>query len=232
MSNEIENKYKVKLAHPVSRNRRVVFDVTPDLVETRNVNYKSLDPVHTPGQIYVYGNTSSRTFNLSNVRLISRTKEEAEENLKRLQILRTWTLPVFGQSTLDVTERGERKLRADNPGYFTPFSSEEERVFFLGEEMLGAPPDVIFLSAYSDTPTGGRPASQSGFQLEHIRRVPVVLQQLSIPYPSDVDYIPTTSGVPMPTIMTIDMVLLETHSPREYSKFSLQNYRKGILKGF
>ena len=78
----------------------------------------------------------------------------------------------------------------------------------------------------------------------NIHNIPVVLQQLSIPYPSDADYIDTIeytvpsdgtvikAGVPFPTIMTVDMVLLETHSPREFANFDLKAYRQGLLDNF
>ena len=72
----------------------------------------------------------------------------------------------------------------------------------------------------------------------------MVLQQISIPYPSDVDYIDTVElrpmkddtvikgGVPFPTIMTVDMVLLETHSPAEFARFDLKAFKQGKLDTF
>lgn len=245
-TNEIENIFKVKLQHPIIRSRKVVFDVTPDLIENRNVNYRTLDPVHLPGQIYVYGSTASRTFNISNARLISRTREEAENNLRRLQILRAWTMPVFGKGSLENLTLSQRQARAqrDATSGFNAIDAPEtgnesvgltspQRREIYGRDLVGSPPNVIHLSAYSATPsksTGGR--GNQALQLEHIRRVPCVVQQLSIPYPSDVDYIPSISGIPMPTIMTIDMTLVETHSPQEYEAFSIDDFRQGILRGF
>ena len=230
------NQFKVKLRSQVTQ-LVVAFDVTPEITETRNVNYKTLDPVHMPGGIHVYGNTSSRIFNINNVRLVSRSRAEASKNLYRLNILRSWAMPHFG---------------------------------IAEDSLLGAPPDVLSLHAYStgpgsssDTtapiqPTGasGNDASNaSDLQEEqntnffrrvrptNIHNIPVVMQQISIPYPSDTDYIETIeksfndgttikAGVPFPTIMTIDMVLMETHSPREIAKFSLEKYRQGLLDTF
>jgi hypothetical protein len=110
-------------------------------------------------------------------------------------------------------------------------SRQQERAATpTNRDFLGAPPKVLQLSAYS------RLGAQTGVQgLGHIRRVPVVIQQLSIPYPSDTDYIPTddsSNPTPMPTIMTLDMTLVETHSPQEYQDFSLEDFRNGNLKGF
>jgi hypothetical protein len=243
-TNEIENVFNVKLQHPTIRSRKVVFDVTPDLIENRNVTYKTLEPVHMPGQIYVFGTTASRTFNISNARLISRTREEAECNLQRLQILRAWTMPAFGKGGLtsdQLAARGNTQSRTGDggpdmiqPGTQQIGSTSAQRRDLYGVERLGDPPEFVELSAYSavSTLSTGQKTGGRDLRLEHIRRVPCVIQQLSIPYPSDVDYIPSISGIPMPTIMTIDMTLIETHSPREYEQFSLSNFRNGILRGF
>jgi len=205
MANEIENQFKVKLQHPLDRTRKVVFEVTPDLIENRSINYKSLDPVHMPGQIFVYGSSSSRTFNISSIRLISRTPQEAQKNLTTLHMLRFWCMPRFGEQ-----------------------STPEDKT--LGQ--LGQPPDVILLSAYSKVPSDIALANNKAQRMGHLNRVPVVITNLSVPYPSDVDYIPTPDGVPMPTIMTIDMTLVETHSPIQYEKFSLAQFKNGTLPGF
>ncbi len=222
------NQYKVKIRSQVT-NTVVAFDVTPEVTETRNVNYKTMEPVHMPGGIHVYSGTSSRIFNINNIRLVSRTREEASKNLYRLNVLRSWAMPYFGKDT---------------------------------SNLIGAPPDVLALTAYAtgsgDTANawstvagGGDADQQAGFtnnpslartRPTNIHQVPVVLQQISIPYPSDTDYINTTildigdtvieGGVPFPTIMTVDMVLLETHSPREYANFDLKRYRQGKLDTF
>lgn len=222
------NQYKVKLRSQVT-NTVVAFDVTPEITETRNVNYKTLEPVHMPGGIYVYGGTSARNYQVNNIRLVSRTSREASKNLYRLNILRSWAMPYFGVNNSSLT---------------------------------GAPPDVLALSAYA---TGSIDSANNQFatavenneagvnqgipedpnkrmRATNIQNIPVVLQQISIPYPSDTDYIATstetiqgteiTAGVPFPTIMTVDLVLMETHSPREYAKFDLKEFRAGRLDNF
>ena len=223
----MNNLFKVKLRSQVT-NTVVAFDVTPEITETRNVNYKTLEPVHMPGGIHVYGNTSSRTYNINNIRLVSRSREEASKNLYRLNLLRSWAMPYFGVNNTS---------------------------------LVGAPPDVLALNAYAtgpvdsansrfpnDTQASVDSANDQSNLLRrtrptNIHNVPVVLQQLSIPYPSDTDYISTIerqfndgtiirAGVPFPTIMTIDMVLMETHSPREFAQFNLKKYRQGLLDTF
>lgn len=222
----MRNEFKVKLRSQVN-NTVVAFDVTPDVNETRNVEYKTLQPVHMPGGIHVYGYTSSRTFSVNSIKLVSRTAEEAARNLYRLNVLRSWAMPYFGRNNT---------------------------------KLVGAPPDVLALSAYAKgmTDSSRLPLSQQnndqfGFnqstdqtnartRATNLQNIPVVLTQISNSYPSDIDYIPTanatfnsveiTAGVPFPTIMMVDLQLLETHSPREYERFSIDDFRRGRLDNF
>ncbi len=234
---EFENQFKVKLVSAVDPKRRVVFDVTPDIAENQNVNYKNIEPIHAPSSFWVYQNTPARAYNLSNIKLISRTIEEATLNLQRINCLRAWTKPFFGEGTATGGERGlvqpQNKVRvgqeqeAPNQLALTCFlpgtTAETDRQVF--KKFLGSPPEVVLLSAYANKTTGiGTPSN--------ISRVPVIFTQLSLPYPSDVDYIPTEDGTPFPAIMSIDMQLSEAHSPRELRQFDLHRYRRGILTSF
>lgn len=108
----------------------------------------------------------------------------------------------------------------------------------LGNELLGAPPPILLFSAYS-RPTGSTTeASSTNVKTirwdiaQHINRIPTVIQQLTIPYPNDIDYITTTDNVPMPIIMNIDITLIETHSPNAYEAFNLDAFKEGRLQGF
>lgn len=212
MATHLDNVFKVRLTasnilQKSDRNTKyakaesVIFDVTPDVIENRNVNYKTLDPIHMPGAINVYGSTSSRTFNISNAKLISRTKAEATANMKKVHLLRSWAMPYFGNSS---------------------------QVNDKGIDLLGAPPEVLHLFAYSSNSQG---SSKQKVPM-NIHNVPVVIMNISIPYPSDVDYIQTEDNIPFPTVMTVDIQLTETHSPLKYSTFSLSDYKNGILDEF
>lgn len=195
---------------------RVVFDASPDLSENGSATYKVIEPVHSPGGILVFTNTSARTFQLSNIKLFSRTSEEATRNYHKLQILRSWRFPSFGLSAQDE---------------------------LYGDVQLGSPPAVLELSAYA-RPNGN---NESGRATGLLHRIPVVITQLGIDYPSDVDYIPTLdgksiqgttefahipNGIPMPTVLPISIQLMEAHSPSQYSNFSLADFRRGRLEGF
>lgn len=95
-------------------------------------------------------------------------------------------------------------------------------------DLLGAPPDVLLLSAYT-TSQVNQVADQSTFNL---RKIPVVVTSLDFSYPDDVDYIPTQTGEPFPIKMDVSISLIETHAPVEFESFSLQQYRAGRLSNF
>lgn len=203
--------YKVKLVHPGS-GISVIFDAAPDISESGSVTYKTIDPLHSPGGIQVYTNTGSRTFSLSGLKLFSRNSVEATYNYNRLMMLKSWRYPTFG-ATL------------------------EDDILY-GKQQLGQPPAVLELSAYAQPVSNGTMANGL------IHRVPVVITSLNITYPTDCDYIPTVAldnepsvahiptGIPFPTIMPIEISLIEDHSPSQYSTFSLSDFRRGKMVGF
>lgn len=203
--------YKVKLVHPAS-NTSVIFEAAPEIQESGSVIYRSIDLLHSPGAVQAYANTASRTFSLSGIKLFSRNQVEATLNYNRVQMLKSWRYPTFGA---------------------TPNS---DPVF--GAQQLGQPPAVLELSAYA------KPTSDGQQSQGLIHRVPVVIQSLNINYPTDCDYIPTAfidnnpalahipTGIPVPTIWSIDIQLLEDHSPNQYAKFSLTDFKRGMMVGF
>jgi len=255
-SDTTENVFKVRLTSSISisaiRPTTVAFDVSPNISENRNVNYVSLEPLHAPGQIQVYKNTSSRNFQISDVKLISRTIEEADKNMEDLWTLRSWCMPRFGNSSsltnsqvnkrTDRAEKTEKKFKKTSRQ--APGRNGE---VIVGTQLLGAPPPILYLSAYSkdilsktqgdiqtreDSIRGKKSPVDRWLVAQHINRVPVVIQQLTIPYPNDVDYITTSDGTPMPIIMNLDIALVETHSPNSYEAFSLDDFSEGRLKGY
>lgn len=194
-----EASFKVRLVSAIDVSKMVIFDVSPtNLSETNSAEYSAVEPVHMPGGYLVFKNTKTRDFSL-NVKLISRTPSEATQNSIYLQRLRAWMRPYFGEGT-----------RRDTP------------------ELLGAPPEVLYLYGY----TNQQAATTRTAMSFNYHRIPVVIRQLSFSYQDNVDYIPTTSGEPMPIVMTVDLTLGETHSPFEYYEFSLAKYHQGQLEYF
>lgn len=207
----IMDAYKVKLIHPGSK-VPVIFEAAPDISESGSVTYRTVDPLHSPGGIQVYSNTGSRTFSLSGIKLFSRNQVEATYNYNRLMMLKSWRYPNFGK---------------------TPTQDS-----LYGEQQLGQPPAVLEFSAYAN------PSSNGQMSNGLIHRIPVVISSLNITYPTDCDYIPTVqvsgdlsvahipSGIPFPTIMPIEITLMEDHSPSQYSNFSLSDFKRGMMVGF
>ena len=202
LSNIIDND-TVKVSLKGARSREVVvFNVSPELSVSRAISYKAMEPVHLPGQIYAYEKTMNRTFSL-NAKIISRTRVEASLNLNRLNQIQSWGMSHFGK---------QNDIRTYGP--------------------LGAPPEVLYLTAYSKADAQ-----------QNIYRIPTVLTNISYSYPNDVDYIEAgdleeitgnidVNGTPWPIIMSIELNLLEVHSPKDFSKFSLSKYKQGKLTNF
>jgi hypothetical protein len=201
-----------------------------------------------PGSIQVYKNTASRTFNIGAV-LVSRSPNEAYENMSILQTLRTWTLPFFGtRSTTLGKNEVEARTRLDQlnarervEGRLSPSESVERTQARLnqGVQLLGAPPMVLYLYAYSSSINNER--GSDPIVRVNINRIPVVITNLAITYPNDVDYFPAsksgtdginTASESFPTKMEVGVDCVETHSPREYERFSLQDFHNGKLASF
>jgi len=196
-----QNKFAVRLK-AVGNGKVVAFRTSPEINETRNNAYRTIDPVHLPGAVQVFTNSSPRSWNLASIKLISRNGVEAEENLETINILRSWMLPFFGNSTT-----------TDRDGYGNL-------------EMLGSPPEILMFTAYSDHGEDARGRT-------NIRNIPVIMNSLNIPYSSDVDYIKTAkTNQPFPAIMSVDINVIEAHSPREYNTFDIIAFREGKLPGF
>lgn len=258
---EIENKYKVRLV-PISsllngageavRASQVAFDVTPQFSESRTVEYTPVTPVHMPGAIQIYKHTNSRNFEIS-ATMISRNVADALKNMANLQKLRGWMMPYFGATdTLTNENNRERSGRSTDNGPPTraePLvltaadkqANAADRVKNEGVQLRGAPPDVLYLYAYSTSGNDSRAGSAGGITRVNINKVPVVLTSLSIAYPDDVDYLPVYDAAkggpngytePFPKKLTVTVSLVETHSPREYERFDLAAFKLGNLIKF
>lgn len=193
------------------KDRRVIFNTMPSVTESGGVQYSALTPVHLPGNYHVYENTSSRTYEIGDLKLVSRNQQEARENLLRINTLRAWRMPYFGSIAAvgsTIAESQAVELR----------------------DYLGAPPEVLLLSAYSSTS-----------KLGNIYKIPTVLTNLTITYPNDVEYIPTAmqggpddklGGVPFPVLMSVSVSLTEQHSADDFERFNLIGFRTGQLTNF
>lgn len=177
-------KYGVKLVSRIT-GENFIFDAMPSISESGSVSYTEVDIIQHPGTILKYQTTPSREWTISNIKLISLTAPEASRNQKQLNLLRSWRMPYYGDGT------------AKSAG-----------------TKLGAPPDVLFFSAYGQ---------------KNIGKMPVVLMSYSTEWTNDVDYIHTSEGEPFPVILTLSITVKEAYSPREFSGFDLAAFRAGDL---
>ena len=113
--------------------KTVVFDSMPTIAESRSTSYEPFSPVHHPGEIMKYKNTTARTWTLS-AKLISRNQSEAKKNLDILNTIRAWGMPYYGEGT-----KGSSGTN------------------------LGAPPPILTLSAYGEGAIGPIPCVMESY---------------------------------------------------------------------
>lgn len=102
------------------QDRQIIkFLANPVISDSRDATYDSISVSHHPGEMLKYRTTNSRTWALNGVKLVSRTAAEATENLKKLNMIRSWVMPYYGQGTAEKFDL-----------------------------MFGAPPPVLIFSAY------------------------------------------------------------------------------------
>jgi hypothetical protein len=170
----------------------VFFNIMPTVTESRSATYDEVSFPQHPGAILKYAGTSVRTWSIGSIMLVSRNADEATLNQMTINTLRGWLMPYYGYGTESEADQG-------------------------GLEKLGAPPDILTLSAYGD---------------KNIGPVPVVLENFSVNWPNDVDYITTVDGQPFPVLLHIDgLQLKEAWSAREHSNFNIFEYKSGVMAG-
>lgn len=102
----------------------IIFKVMPRVDESGGADYESIIPVQHPGAIQKFRSSTPRTWSVSG-RLVSRTVQEATENVQLLNMIRSWRMPFYGEGT------------NSSMGQY-----------------LGAPPPILTLTAYGPTVIG------------------------------------------------------------------------------
>lgn len=181
--------HKVKLVSIID-GRTVMFDVMPEVAETRSAEYEAVSAAQMPGEFQKYKGTKSTTWQV-NATFICRNSVEATQQYLYLNLLRAWVMPYFGN--LPVPER----------------------------DRLGAPPPVLNFSGWRGV----------------VGEVPVVVTSLNWSWPKDCDWIPTEildenrHKVPFPTVMNIQISLVESFSATQFNAFDLGAFRDGKMIG-
>lgn len=115
-----ELKVKISQEPALGNLNFIIFDVMPTISESHQATYDSLQLLHHPGDILKYKSTSSRSWTIT-AKFASRTVEEATNHLEKINLIRSWVMPFYGEGT------------ANDP---------------LTKKYLGAPPPILTLQAY------------------------------------------------------------------------------------
>jgi hypothetical protein len=86
--------YKVRITGPGGK---VTFEASAPLAESRQANYDGYNIIHLPTSLVAYRNTDGRRFSIAG-KLVSRTPDEAAQNILHLDLIRSWILPDFGST--------------------------------------------------------------------------------------------------------------------------------------
>lgn len=70
----------------------VILDVTPEFSESGSVSYAEIADIRQAASILIYMGSPGRSFSI-NAKFVSRTPEEAGENYRMLQLLKSWRTP-------------------------------------------------------------------------------------------------------------------------------------------
>ncbi len=96
------DKHKVSLTSLNTSSEIVVFDIMPEVTEVRSIEYETIAPPQMPGEFQKYKGTKSVQWTIIGT-LTAATRNEAERNYRFIRLLRSWTVPFFGQSQSETT---------------------------------------------------------------------------------------------------------------------------------
>lgn len=210
----------------------VVFNVTPELNKQRSVSYAEIGDLRLPASILIYMGSPSRRFSL-NAKLLARTQADADLAFQYSNLLEAWcvtdTKPYIGsakgggiitnynsiaatQAKLqDNNQQSAQQAAADqqtrngqtavvpsttNPNTPPITSPQKSTDISTGDNLFYQTPQVLFLTGYGS----------------QFRNIPVVIRDLSITFPSDVDYIKNSAGAWVPIIQDIGIGLQEARN--------------------
>lgn len=176
----------------------VVFDIMPEVVESRTVEYEAIAPPQHPTAFQKYKGTSSTQWTI-NATLVCRNIDEATENLRILNVLRGWTMPFFGENT-----------RVNYP------------------TKLGAPPPVLEFSGWKDQMVGPVQVVLTSLNWNFPQDVDYISARSFVPAPGTPGGFTTTDElIPFPTVIKIAIQLVESFSTDQVNSFDLSSFRAG-----
>lgn len=240
----------VKLSTPNGK-EWVVFYITPEISESRSVNYVDIGDIRMPASILIWMGSPSRSFNI-NGKLLARTQQEADVSFQSLNYLKSWC--VARVSGLDSKARTGTATDVNNyiqrqpvaPSYPGDINgvTQAAGTNAVALKANAVPTSIALIAPVTPPPNAvpGQTFSVGGqlfdkdtpkvLYLEgysgQFRKIPVVVTSLNISYPSDVNYIQNSTGVWCPIIQDVAITMKEA---RELFS-SKGNVASGAISGF
>ncbi len=177
----------------------VIFEIMPEVVESRTVEYEAVAPPQHPAAFQKYRGTSSTQWTV-NATLTCRNTEEATENLRIINVLRGWTMPFFGAKTAATYPN---KLGAPPP--VLEFSGWRN-------QMVG-PVQVVITSLNWNFPQDVDYIPAEGFDRNLDSAGPRLERNGQL--------------IPFPTVIKIAIQLVESFSTDQLNGFDLAEFRTG-----
>lgn len=203
---DVDDSYKVKLIEKgvdaSDLRYQVIFEIMPDVVESRTVEYEQVQPPQFPGAFQKYKGTSPTQWTI-NATLTCRTTAEATNNLRILNLLRGWTMPFFGVKT---QRTWKNKLGAPPP--VLEFSGWKK-------QMVGPVP-VVITSLNWNFPQDVDYIPASAFELDYVNG----RRELKL---NEKEY------VPFPSVIKFAIQLVESFSTDQFNGFDLAEFRAGRM---
>jgi len=194
---EVDNSHKVRLVE--RGGLEVTFDVMPEVVESRTIEYEPVAPPQAPAAFQKYKGTSNVQWTV-NATLTCRNKREATQNLKYLNILRGWTMPFFGERTRQVFP-----------------------------DKLGAPPPVLEFSGWREQMVGPVQVVITSLNWNFPQDVDYIPAEGFTVVNSNGTTVPTGKLIPFPTVIKLAIQLVESFSTDQINGFSLADFRAGQM---
>jgi len=238
----------VKLSAKIKNGyQSVIFNVTPEMNEQRSVSYAEISDLRLPASILIYMGSPSRHFSIS-AKLLSRTTAEADVSFQYMNLLKGWcvtaTEPYIGTSkaglngiNTDFTSItkiqnqqsavaqaaavDQNTLPTTPPNSVVPkpdITSQKIVNTDSGTNLFYQTPQVLFLTGYG----------------QQYRNIPVVIRDLNISFPSEVDYIKTSKGAWVPILQDVGIGLQEARNVygrtgTSIDSFDLTKFKAGQL---
>lgn len=220
----------------------VTFFLTPEISESRSVNYLEIGDIRLPASILIYMGSPSRSFNIS-AKFMARSQAEADVAFRNKSLLESWCVTNSGLSgdnigsavtktnnqlgNPDVVNPGDTATVAQQDGFIpgisalptkSQVSNQPPQTFTASTDLFAQSPPVLALEGYAG----------------QFRKIPIVIRSLNISYPSDVDYIAGSNGVMVPILQDISIQLQEARNisggKGAIDKFRLKEFKQGTLQ--